>query len=196
MNLLPRSLLTTALLVLAAVAAPAQSQDLKWYGGLGVGQSKAKDICTAAGGAGVRCDETALSYKLFGGYQFNRNWGAEVGYTDLGKVKAESAAGSVEFSSKGFEFLGVGTYPFNDKWAAYAKLGLFSWGTDLKDGTAGGASASARGNDFTYGFGVKYDFSKTFAVRVEYQQYNDIGDLNTTAQADIGVLGINVLFRF
>ena len=189
-----RSLFTAALLAVAAVSTPAFSQD--WYAGLGLGRASGDGTCDLLNGPGVKCDETSRSFKLLGGYQINQNFGAEIGYTDLGKVKADSAAGNVEVKAKGLEFVGIGAYPFNPQWSVYGKLGLFRWDTDLKDGTGAIGSAKANGIDLTYGFGVRWDFAKTFAVRVEYQQYRDVGDLSTTGQSNIDVVGVTALFRF
>ena len=62
--------------------------------------------------------------------------------------------------------------------------------------TASRTSASASGSDLTYGVGVGWNLSKNVALRAEYQQYNNVGDENTTGQSDVSVMGINGIFKF
>jgi len=197
MNLQFRKLLTAGLLALVAVSTPALSQDTGWYAGLGIGQSKAKDACTDIVGPVISCDDTDTAWKIFGGYQFNANFGAELGYTDLGEVSATFAGfGSATFKSKGIELLGVGTYPINQQFSVFGKLGFFRWDLDFNDGTGLVGSASESGTDLTYGFGVKYNFTKNVALRVEWQRYTDVGETNTTGMADVDVLGVSVIIKF
>jgi OOP family OmpA-OmpF porin len=134
---------------------------------------------------------------LFGGYQVNRNLAVEFGYTDLGEAKASfSGFGNVSIGATGFEGLAVGILPFNAQWSALGKVGLFIWDVKAKDGTGLVGSESASGASLTWGVGVAWQFTPKAALRVEYQQYNDLGDENTTGQGDISVIGANVLYRF
>lgn len=188
-----------ALLValLAFISTPTQAQESRWYVGVGAGISTAKDACDGVSGPGVSCDDEDTATKFFGGYQINPNFAVEVGYTDLGKASATfTGLGTASFEASGFEAVAVGILPLNPKWSLYGKAGLFMWDLDLKDGTGIVGNFSESGTDLTFGFGAGFDFSKTFAVRVEYQLYKDIGDDNTTGTSDVDVIGANLLFRF
>src|SRR5688572_22824109 len=79
----------------------AVAQDAGWYGGIGIGQSRAKihDDRIRAGLPGVTSiedDDTAAGFKLFAGRQFGRNFALEGGYFNLGEIgyTASTAAGS------------------------------------------------------------------------------------------------------
>jgi len=186
-----------ALLTLVAASTPALAQDSGWYGGLGLGMSTAKGACDGVVGPGISCDEKSTAFKILGGYQVNQNFAVELGYTDLGKVEASFAGfGSVSIAASGFEVLAVGMTPINQQWSMYGKAGFFRWDVDFNDGTGLLGSASASGSDLTYGFGVKYNLAKNSALRVEYQQYNDVGDFNTTGTADVTVMSISLIHRF
>ncbi|MDP3716064.1 MAG: hypothetical protein Q8R21_06595, partial [Burkholderiales bacterium] len=63
-----KKLLMAATVAAALVAGQASAQ---MYMGAGVGSSK--------------LDNREDSWKLYGGYQFNPTWGAELGYNDLGQ---------------------------------------------------------------------------------------------------------------
>ena len=186
MNLKSGQLVSVAfVLALAAASTPALSQDAGWYAGISFGQSKVKDLCTGLGGLGITsCDDKDTALTVFGGYQINKNFGVELGYVTLGEVSATAPGVTVTAEAKGFELVGVGTVPLNQKFSLFGKLGFFRWDVDA---SAPGVSTSESGTDLTYGFGVKYDFTTKFAVRGYWQKYNDV---------DVQVMGVSAVFKF
>lgn len=82
-------------MALAVIASPfAVADDSGWYSGINIGQSRAKiddaQITARLLGTGLTTtsitnDDPDTGYKLFGGYQFNKNFALEGGYFDLGK---------------------------------------------------------------------------------------------------------------
>jgi len=173
-----------------------QVPDVGWYIGIGIGQSKAKGACDGVSGPGITCDETDTAGKILGGYQLSRNFALELGYADLGQAKATfTGAGSATIETRGFEFTGVGMLPVSERFSVLAKAGLFNWKVDSKDQTGLVGSANASGTDLTYGFGVKFDFTKDFAARGEWQRYKDVGDLNTTGQGDVDFIGVSLVYK-
>src|SRR5476649_1967799 len=83
------------LATLAVIASPfAFADDPGWYGGLNVGQSRAKIddariMSNLLGGgattASIDDDNRGTGFKVFGGYKLNKNFAVEGGYFDLGK---------------------------------------------------------------------------------------------------------------
>jgi len=171
-----------AAVVGAAVAFPTVSlaqmsmkgPDSGWYIGGNLGQSDVDEL-----------GEKDTAFKILGGYQINKNFGAELGYTDFGKV----TSGGVTFKGTAWELVGVGTLPINDKFAVFGKLG-FAMGE--YDASSALGSASDDSVEVTYGIGVKYNFTPTLAVTAEYQAYPDFGN----GASDVSVMSIGVLFRF
>src|SRR5712692_2884244 len=166
--------LIAAMLGAAVMAAPAVSMaqaraDTGWYLGGHVGQSQAKDACNGVAGGGVSCDDKDTAIKILGGYNFNRNLAAELGYTDLGKAKASGLGVTAEVKSTAWEFVGVGSYPIANQFSVYGKLGLYV--AETKASSNVGISAKKTNNDLTYGLGVRYDFSREVGGRVEWQRY-------------------------
>lgn len=198
MSLSARVLCVSLLASLLSLPKLALSQvpDVGWYIGIGIGQSKAKGACDGVSGPGITCDETDTAGKILGGYQLSRNFALELGYADLGQAKATfTGAGSATIETRGFEFTGVGMLPVSERFSVLAKAGLFNWKVDSKDQTGLVGSANASGTDLTYGFGVKFDFTKDFAARGEWQRYKDVGDLNTTGQGDVDFIGVSLVYK-
>lgn len=180
----------------------ANAQDSGFYAGGAFGQTKAKDTCE---GVPIPCDDKDTSWKIFGGYQINKNFGAELGYVDLGKATAAGTISGVtvnaSIKAKAWELVGVGTIPFADNFSAYGKLGFFRWDVDASvsatvPGFSVAGSIGDRGTDFTYGLGLKYDFTKNLAARLEWQRYNNIGNHATTGKSDVDLFSLGVVFKF
>ena len=66
------------------------------YVGGALGQSKLKEWCDTGGNpsALAGCEDTDTSWKLLGGYRFNRHFAAEASYTDWGEVTATVRVGT------------------------------------------------------------------------------------------------------
>lgn len=185
-----------------AQAAGRFAQDAGFYAGAAVGQSRVKDACE---GLPIACDDKDTGVKIFYGYQFNKNFGAEVGYVHLGKATANGVIQGVTVSdsikAKGLEVLGVGTLPIADKFSAYGKLGFFRWDVDMTltetyPNYSIAYSVSDSGTDLTYGLGLKYDFAKNIGARLEWQRYKDLGNPETTGKSDVDLISLGIVFKF
>lgn len=186
--------------LVAGLAGPAAAQDVGFYVGAALGQAEHKDACAGA----TTCDDKDTAWKIIAGYQFNRNLAVELGYADLGESTASGVVSGVNVSVRAeltaWEVVAVGSLPLMDRLAIYGKLGLFRGEVDLSaTGTLGGFTASGSGSDsntdLTFGFGVRYDFTRNLAVRAEWQRYPDVGGDNT-GESDVDLLSVGVLFRF
>ena len=163
-------------------AGPATAQT-SWsdvYLGATIGQSKFKDGC---GGFGD-CDDEDTAWRIFGGYQFNRYFAAELGYHDLGEASA--SAGASEGTA--WEILGVASYPFTNQFSVYGKLGGYR-------GDLEGPGGDESNTDLTYGVGLRYDFTPKVGVRGEWQRYSELGGGNVV-ETDVDVLSVGILYRF
>jgi len=179
----------------AAFPAAAQMSMSSVYLGGGIGQSKFKDTCSDIGGNGATCDDKDTAWKLFGGYQLNRNFAAELGWSELGKAKASSAAGDIEAKASALELSAIGAIPF-DAFSVYGRLGAYYGKTEL----TGLAMGDKKTTNATYGVGVQYDFNRNLGLRGEWQRYAKMkahDDLSGgDADSDVDVLGVSVLYRF
>jgi len=205
--------------VFAFIASPVvEAATEGWYAGVGAGKARVvEDMCDGSedsfdlGSSSCSADDTSTSWKVFAGYQFHPNVSAELGYVDFGKTAEASARGTVlgvassvslDWEPKGFTVGAVGTFPVGSGFELLGKLGLMRWDVDLSfSGTGAYADAGSFGDDdtgidLTFGIGVKYDFNKTVALRAEWDRFNDVGDKDTTDQADIDMLSVGVQFGF
>jgi OOP family OmpA-OmpF porin len=166
-----------ALLVAAgltgAVAAPVEG----FYAGAGLGGQSYPDRIN-----GNTTSGTALSGKLFGGYQINPNFAVEGGITELGALN--SPGGQVD--SYGTFVDAVGILPLNNQWSLLGRAGVAHMAINTPTGDDGG-------NGLKVGLGAEYALSKTMAIRGEWERYPLTGFGNNPS-ADQFTVGVKVGF--
>lgn len=171
----------------AQFGAPGESG---FYGGLGFGRTDA-DVSAP----GISGNDKDNAWKAFGGYQFNRYFAIEGGYIDLGKATAAGPGGTLSLDSKAWQASVVGSLPLSQQFAFTGKLGVARTDTDAS-GVLGGVPTVGSDNntDATYGLGLRYDFTKTFGVRGEWERFRTSSAIG--GKNDVDVYSINGIFRF
>jgi len=176
----------------ALIALPAAAQEPGWYAGFSVGNSQAGDACSGAGG-GISCEDTTTTWKLIGGYQVNRNFAVELGYTPrLASAKASGFGLTDEIKSSALELVAIPSVPIGD-FSLFGKIGVYTAKTDETTNFAG--DRSENNTDFTFGAGVGYQFHRNFSARLEWQRYSKVGG-GDIGKEDIDALSLGLLYRF
>jgi len=188
---------TIAVLALAAgasVATPAAAQDLhRFYAGGSIGQTTASDGCSGIIVPGITCNDSDTAWRILGGYRINPNFSVELGYQDLGQVRATGFGVNGNVTANVWELVGVGTVPLRNQFSVYGKLGGYRGETELRSNA--GFSGSETNTDLTFGVGGRYDFSPQIAFRAEYQSYQSVGG-GTVGHSDFDVISVGALFNF
>ncbi len=205
---------TLGLAVLAAIASSyAAADDTGWYGGANIGQSRATidDARITSGllGSGfsttsIADDKRDTGYKIFGGYQFNRNFAVEGGYFDLGRfgfaattVPAGTLFGNIKLRGLNLDL--VGTVPITEKFSAFGRVGVDY--AQARDNFSGNGTVSVlnsnpskRDTNLKFGLGLQYAFTPTLDMRLEAERYriNDaVGN-----KGDIDLVSLGLVYRF
>lgn len=190
------SLIAAAILTFPSIPALAASE--YFYFGAGVGQSDVRDACHEFDslGFGDSCDDTDTAVKLFAGYRYSPNLALEGSYVDFGEATAKSGNTSLSSESDAFAINAVGLWPASREIDLFAKFGVTFWdmegSTRIDDTTV---SLDQDDVDFTFGVGAQYIFANQFALRLEWERYNKIGNAGTF-QSDIDLLSVSASFGF
>lgn len=120
-------------------------------------------------------DEDDTGWRIVGGYQINRNFAAELGYSSLFDKDG------VDLTA--WELVGIAAFPVANQFSVFGKLGLAMWDVDA------GALGSDDGTDLTFGLGVQYDFTPKLGLRAQWQRY-DVSD------ADADVYSVGIVYKF
>ncbi len=186
-----------------AASSAAWSQEPRFYLGGAVGQATMKDACQDLP-SGFSCDDKDTAFKLFGGYQINRNFAVEAAYNDFGKAKANGTISGVSVDATAeataWELTAIGSWPIANRFAVYGKLGVYygdlkSNATATSGGATGTGSAKDTNTDLTFGLGASFDLTRNVSLRAEWQRFNDMGG-NDTGKSDVDMLSIGALYRF
>ena len=174
----------------SVLATSALAQDSKYYyWGLGVGQSQSQLddskttnslLRSSTSPSSFTSERQDTAYKLFGGYQFNRNIGLELGYFNFGKFTYGTAVpgGTINgrYETEGINLDLVGTLPLSQKWSALARVGANYANTrDAFSGPGFPATASKdnsqRDTNVKVGLGVQYELTPSVFVRAEAERF-------------------------
>lgn len=184
-----------AIAVLAAgFALPFAAHAQGAYIGFNAGQATHK--VDDAGFTVVSHDETQTAYKLYGGYNFNKYFGVEAGYTDFGKSKnvyrVSGTNVSLDYKAQAIYAAAVGTLPLSDQFSLFGKLGVTA-NHASSTASAGSVSAQVSGNKSSalIGVGAAYNVTKNVAVALEYEDY---GKTAEDAKAKMWSLGVRYNF--
>jgi len=210
-------LITLATLgTLGCAASHAQDipNDHYYYGGLSVGGSHShfdeqRVTNTMLGGAVTTTDITSdkkdTSYKVFGGYQFNRNFALEGGYFNLGRfgytattaAPAGTLAGQIKL--QGINVDAVGLLPLSTRWSALGRVGVQYAQARDSFSTTGALTASNPNPDknktnYKAGLGLQYAITPAVLVRGEIERYRINDAVGNNDNVNTITLGLVIPF--
>lgn len=100
------------------------------------------------------------------GWQFNKNFAAEVGYTDLGKYSKDTVRAKGEVVQASL----VGSYEVAPQLSLFARVGAAYTTLDVSGDFDG--NGTHHKTTAVYGVGAEYKFTPQWAASVEFNQYN------------------------
>lgn len=194
-------------------SALAATDEAGWLIGANVGQArariddariKAKLQTTGLATTSMADEDTDAAFKIFGGYQFNRNFLLEGGYFNLGKFSYMATtlpAGTLrgEIKLQGLNLDAVGILPLNERFSAFGRFGVqYAQAKDSFSSTGAvaipvQASPSKNALNYKAGLGIQYDINKSLGVRAEGERYR-INDA-VGSKGDINLFSIGMVYR-
>jgi outer membrane protein OmpA-like peptidoglycan-associated protein len=152
-----------------------------YYIGLGLGTSFLNPEANSV--ALTLSQDSDFAYRVFGGYQFDEHWAAELFWTDMGQ--AEFSSGSTVVGTVEYQSFGVGglyRYPIAESWDVFATAGIGRLRNSFQQ-----IDAERVEDSFIYaGAGVSWNMAKTWDLRAEYDYYD----------SDAQMLSFNIVKRF
>ncbi len=171
--------LLLALIATSAVAGvtQAQAQTTTPHAYVGIGAATADNKST---------DDYHTNAKIYGGYEFDQNWGVEAGYTNFDKQ--DIPGGNVKGS--GTYVAGKYSMPLGDRFTGYGKLGVSY--NERKFSSAVGTQVNNYDTGLYGGVGVEYKLNQNLALNAEYERYGK--DKAFGAKADVYTVGLKYGF--
>jgi hypothetical protein len=130
------------------------------YGSISAGLASEADM------TGKGQTPLGISYSILFGFDINKNFAYEVGFTSL-YSNASIPNSSSKISLKGLEVSGVGHLPISDRISLFARLGYANM-----DPTYSSSPHAFNLVGFVYGSGVQYKVDAEICLGVGYNIYN------------------------
>src|SRR5258706_4441928 len=183
------------ILAIAATASlSAGSAFAEGYIGGAVGQSHFNADCSGT----TSCKNNDTGYKLFGGYKFSPNLGAELTYFDYGKATASLQSGSTlitgQLRGTGLRLAVAFMGDFAPQWSGVARLGIASNRAKVTAtaGTLTGSDSETKAAAYA-GLGVGYAISKELKVDAAL----DFSKLKFSGETfNVRLLSVGVTYAF
>ena len=132
-----------------------------------------------------------------GGYRFTPNMAAEVGYAMAGDTTLSDPFGSVTYKQSALKIAAVGTYPVNNQFDLFGKLGLAMVSGELSGtGFYSFVNYSATTNNLMYGLGGQFNVNPQFGIRLQYESLGKSKASSTATGVDVTVVSVGALFNF
>lgn len=186
---------SSGLITASQASAQVQQSVAGFYVGGSLGQSSFdKEIVRELITSGT-VDTSDTGFKVFGGYQFNRNVGLEVAYVDLGKASYSGFAGPDPVIGGKVEVTGVnlsaiGAWPVAPNLDVFGKIGFLSWEDKASDVTGGVPfSDKIEGTDLSFGFGAAWHLTRNVRLRVEWERFR-------VDDTDADLFSVGAVYKF
>jgi OOP family OmpA-OmpF porin len=177
-----------------------------FYIGGNLGQARVHFDGTPVVAAGfpITYDNSDTAWNVFGGYQFNQYFSAELSYVKLGNYHANLATpGGNLFTNIQITGWGgslVGTLPLGKDFSLLGRIGA-TWMRQSRGSCDVCIDIVSTASDNTwsptFGIGLKYDFKSNLSARAELTHYTNVGDSNAnTFGATINVYTIGLAYKF
>lgn len=181
---------------LPVLAVPALADDEPGPSGLTLaidaGQAEARDACDNV----VNCssDDTAVRGSV--GWQFNRMFGIEAGYSSFGTVfESSSSTFRASQDANAWTLSVLGTLPLHERIGLYGRIGAARFDNDTSGVVQGVPVSEDNRTKPYYGVGLGFALTDNVALRAEYQRYKDLADIGGIRD-DVDAWSGGVVFGF
>jgi opacity protein-like surface antigen len=147
-------------------------------------------------------DDRDTTYGITAGYRVDSWLAVEASYLDLGQVKYEltqeapggPGSATIEPSGLALSALVIGDMGNVD---LFARVGVFYADTDYRlSDQSGSNSFSDSTEEFFWGLGGNYQFADRWSARIEYRNFDKVGDSSSPVTADVNTLTLGIVYTF
>ena len=150
----------------ALIAAMLATPFIAYAEGTYVKASIGRSNYTEDGGGNIHATGASLGL----GYVIDKNWDAEIGYTNFGTVKSTELTPQLSFKTQTIYAAGIGKLPVTDNLSVFGKAGVaFNYSKLSVVGLP--LEFSKTNTALLLGAGLNYQFTKEFAATLDYTYY-------------------------
>jgi opacity protein-like surface antigen len=206
------------LLALLFASGPALAQSAGWYVGGGIAATKAdfvrSDFTGLAPAATYTADDDDIGGRIFGGYRVAPNFAVEIGLASLGQYRHRYTSGSdiavVDYDASALTVAAAGNLPVAGGFSLNARVGLAFTATELRERRNDNGLATipfcpdgwwysdctSQSTNLYWGIGAQFDIGRNWGIRLDYDNYGEVGEEFETGRAEIETMSVNFVWRF
>ena len=174
-------------------APPAPKSDSAIYVGLGLGfgDTSWNDVKNITGVNGD-IDDVGFAFHAYGGYQFNKYFAAELGYTHWAETDVNYFGGSESnIRTYAVDISGKMMVPVTMGIGVFAKLGAaYLHASETVSGNSKGAL------NVLYGAGLSYEVMPNLVANLSWTRYNGSAKLGDNYQPDADLYALGIMYKF
>ena len=173
--------IASALLLSVAISAPAFAANEGGYVAVDAGQVNYSNATSTTGTNASFPNPKTFRFGV--GYHFNQFVGVEAGYSVIGDSTITTVGTGLTVTetakASSYGVAAVGTYPINEMFDVFAKVGAATLKGDYTGSATNGVTASGSASKTTlmFGVGAQYNFNQHFGVRVQYEDLGKTDDI-------------------
>lgn len=204
------------LLVLVLACGPALAQNSGWYIGGGLGSTKAKFVDSDFGtfATGTRtADDDDIGSRFFGGYRLSPNLALEGSLAFLGSYKQRYTNGAqisvYDYNASALTFALAGHVPVAPGFSLLGRIGVAFTAAEMRLRRDGGnatppfcpdswwySNCSSQSTNVYWGLGAQFDIAPRWSLRLDYDNYGEVGEEFESGRADIEAVSVSFVWRF
>jgi OOP family OmpA-OmpF porin len=177
--------------LIAAMAAPLAAHAEGAYIGANVGRAEQKvDL------DGFSFKEHKTAYKVYGGYHYTQNFGAEIGFADLREIEKTGGGARIAAKPQSLYVAATGTLPLNEQFALIGKAGV-AFNHVKVSASEPGYSASGSDNQTSpyVSVGAAFVLNKNVSFVAEYEYFGKVAkDDGAYIKANLVSAGVRYSF--
>lgn len=212
------SMLAAAAFAALLLSGQVAAQNSGWYVGGGIGSNKADFVRSDFTATGLAtgtytADGDDVGGRVFGGFRVAPNWAVELGLASLGRYQHRyNNAGNVavyDYDASALTVAAAANLPLAGGMSVNGRLGIAYTGARLRlrrdNGTANPpfcadswwySGCTSQTTNLYWGLGAQFDISPRWGVRLDYDNYGEVGEEFETGRADIEQVSVNFVWRF
>jgi OOP family OmpA-OmpF porin len=189
-----------------------------WYVGGGIGQTKAdferSDFTALAPAATYTADDDDVGGRVFGGYRLAPNVAVEFGIASLGQYRHRYTSGAdiaiVDYDASALTVAAAGQVPITGGFSLVGRVGLAFTYAELRERRNDNniatipfcpdswwySDCTSQATNLYWGVGAQFDVDRRWGIRVDYDNYGEVGEEFETGRADIETVSVNFIWRF
>lgn len=177
--------------LIAALAAPLAAHAEGAYIGGNVGRAEQK---VEIDGFSAKDHDTA--YKVYGGYNYTKNFGVEVGAADLREAEKSASGARIASKARSLYVAATGTLPLNDQFALIGKVGAAYNHVKVSASALGYSESGSDNHASPYAsVGAAFVLNKNVSFVAEYEYFGKIAkDGDAHIKANLVSAGVRYSF--